>query len=357
MPKKTPVKVVRHPRSRASWKTVAKRRTYSHRLKLLLLSLAGILVAAAVFGGVYAVEFIKAPATRASSSFPAGRVWDEATPMNLVLAAVDDQNQLTGLSILTFDSFQKRLSIVTLPVNTLVTYPLSLGDALVSQAVTLGDKVEPKIGVELLAKLTLRNLALPLDRYVIVKTSSLATLNSDPKDFKEWFRIKNLPNLLSKIAWFKENANTNLSLAEMYNVGNFIRAVNPGDIETASFESWDVTLVDDHFADFFGRGFLKQTRLPVMVLNGSNQEGLGRWGGQLIANLGGDTLAFNDAVSNYSKSFIIADDPDLPIVKALGRTLNISSIYPIGEGLAEREFNAGRAEVTLVLGLDASQIL
>gem|GEM_PF-2188553 len=357
MPKKATIKVARQSCHRASWKTVAKRRTYSHRLKLLFLSLAGILVSALVFGGVYVVAFLKSPVTQASGSFPEGRIWDEVTSMNLVLVLEDDNNQLTSLAILTLDSFQKRLSIVTLPVNALVAYPLGLGEAPVSQALTFGEKLEPKIGVEMFSKLTLRNLALPLDRYIIVKSSSLSALASDPKDFKEWFRVKNLPDLPAKISWFRENANTNLSLTEMYQVGNFIRAVNPSDIKMASFDSWDSGAVDSHFAAFFGRGFLKQTRVPVMVLNGSNREGLGRWGGQLIANLGGDTLAFNNAVNNYANSFVIAENPDLPIVKALGRTLNISSIYPKGQGLAEREFNAGRAEVTLVLGLDAGQIM
>jgi len=368
MPRKIPAKSRRKPRKKvSSWKTIRAKRNTSHRLKLAALALLGVGVSAAFFGGVYFFQFLRSPLTLASGSFSEGRVWDKSTPLNLVLLSTDDfGKKIEGLVILTADKYQNSVSVVSLSPDQLADYPLGLGMAPLSEAISLGDSLSPRIGVGMVEKVLRKNLAMPIDRYAVVKASSLSAWGEDAVEFKEILRIKNLPRFFENAKFVKDNVSTNLSLGEISELLLFLRGVPPGNIKMSSVPSYqpvsDLPLqglpeFDAWWSDFYSRGVFKQDRQPVLVLNGTRREGLGTWGGRFVQNIGGDLLTAGNAVGNYPHTFIITDHPDLPIVASLGRSLHVQNIYPKNQGPARLEYGADRSEVTLVLGLDEASNL
>ena len=346
-------------RRQNSWRAVSKKRTLSHRLKLVAVSFFGVLVAAVFFGGFSFLQFLKSPLTLASGVFPEGRVWDKTSPLNLVLLVTDDSEQeINYLLLLTADKYQNSVSVVNLPANLNVDYPLGLGQNPLSAAIVLGNSLEPRIGVGLIEKVLKKNMAVPVDKYCLIKASALATWGQNPADFKELLRIKNLPKLSANVAFVKDNVSTNLSLGEMGELLWFLRGVLPTQIFIKDY-TWVSSLseVDSWWTDFYARGAFKQNRQPVLVLNGTSREGLGGWGGRLVANLGGDTLATTNSYGTYIKTFIIADDANAPIVRELGRFFSVATVSKPSDGAGKQEYSASRAPVTLVLGLDAASVL
>ncbi|MCX6783521.1 MAG: LytR C-terminal domain-containing protein [candidate division WWE3 bacterium] len=357
MPKRVTATSRRNTTKKASWKAVRNRHTLSHRLKLAGISILGILVAGVVFGGLSFAQFIKSPLSLASGSFPEGRVWNDVTPLNLVIIVTDDRlEEVKKLGIATFDKHQKSLSFVSVPTNVTVDYPLGLGAAPLSSAIILGDSLNPKIGLGLISKVILKNLALPIDRYALITESNLAKWTSNPADFKESLRFRNIGHYPQILTFIKENIVTNLSLTEMGDVLLFLKTVEPQKTNIAGFSGLGETL-DSHWSDFYTRGLLKEKRVPVLILNATDREGLGLWAVRFIQNLGGDALTATNATGNYAKSFIITSDPSLPVVSLLGRTLNISTVYNTRDLPAQKEYSSSRAEVTLVLGLDQMSVL
>lgn len=357
MPKRITAKSSRNPRQKASWKAVRNRHTLAHRLQLVFISILGIAVAGVVFGGLSFAQFMKSPLSLAAGNFPEGRVWNDATPLNLVVVVTDDRYQIIkSLGVATFDKHQNSFSFVLVPVDLPVDFPLGLGTAPLAQAIALGDSLDPKIGVGLVSKVLLRDLAIPIDRYALITESGLAKWQGNPADFKETLRLKNITHYPQILTFIKDNISTNLSLSEMGEVLYFLKTVDPLKINVWSYQALDGA-VDNHFTDFYARGLLKEKRVPVLVLNASDREGLGNWAVRLISNMGGDALTATNASGNYAKSFIITNDPSLPVVALLGRTLNITTVYNSKDLPAQKEYSSSRAEVTLVLGLDQMSVL
>lgn len=346
-------------RRKSTWKDVSKKRTFTHRLKLAGLACCGILVSAAFFGGLSFLQFLKAPLSLASGSFPEGRVWDNTSPLNLALIVTDDLGStIKSLGLLTADKYQNSVSIVALPADAIVPYPLGLGDAALSQALILGDSLTPRIGVGMVEKVLKKALAVPIDRYVLIKESDLAKFGGNPAEFKELLRIKNLPKMWENAQFVRDYVVTNLNLGEMADLALFLRGVPATQIYSHDYTSAaNLADIDGWWSEFYARGYLRQTRVPVLILNGTNREGLGSWGGRLVNNLGGDTLTVTNAYGAYAKTFIIADDPSLPAVAALGRVLSSAPISPSGQGSVRGETASNRAKVTLVLGLDSASVL
>jgi hypothetical protein len=346
-------------RRKTTWKEINKKRTLTHRLKLVALALSGILVSALFFGGFSFVQFLKSPLTLASGSFPDGGTWDNLSPLNLALVVTDDTySQIESLSLLTADKYQKSISVVNLPVAQEVDYPLGLGPAPLAQALVLGDSLTPKIGIGMVEKVLKKSLAVSVSKYVLIKSSDLAEFKGNPAEFKEQLRIKNLPNLLGTMEFARDHVATNLSLGEIADLVFFVRGVDPVNIFTKDYTSSRLLLdLDKWWPEFFARGIFRQQRTPVLVLNGTNREGLGSWGGRLVSNMGGDTLTSINSYGSYAKTFIVTDQPDLPIVKALGRLVGATAVVRPGEGASGQEYSVGRAKVTLVLGLDSATTL
>lgn len=346
-------------RRSSTWKDVKRKRTFGHRLKLVAIVLAGIAVSALFFSGLSVVQFLKAPLSLASGSFPEGRVWDKTTPLNVALIVTDDEaSTIKSLSLLTADKYQNSLSVVSLPVDFATEYPLGLGAAPLSQAILLGDSLTPPIGIGMVEKVIKKSLAVAVDRYVLVKECDLEGYGGNLADFKEILRIKNLPKLGGSVEFLQNHVSTNLTLGEMGELALFLRGLDPTKIYLGDFtRSSDFAEIDGWWSSFYSQGAFKQQRVPVLVLNGTNRDGLGSWGGRVVSNLGGDTLTSINSYGSYTKTFIVTDKPDLPIVRALGRFFNVATISPTGSGTAGSEYSTSRAEVTLVLGLDAASVL
>lgn len=356
-----PAVSVRKPvrRKKSTWKDINRKRTFSHRLKLIAIVFAGIVVSALFFGGLSIFQFLKAPLSLASGSFPEGRVWDKTSALNLALIVTNDSGlDIEELGLLTADKYQGSVSIANLSVSVPIDYPLGLGFAPLSQAIVLGDSLTPPVGVGMVEKVIKKILAVPVDRYVLIKESDLREFPGNPAEFKEILRIKNLPNLASNVDFVRNHVSTNLSLGEMTDLALFLRGVDPTKVYQKDFSGLqDLTEIDAWWSAFYTQGLFKQQRTPVLVLNGTNREGLGSWGGRVVNNLGGDTLTSINSYGTYSKTFIVTDKPDLPVVKALGRFFDIATVSRVGEGAGGAEYSASRAEVTLVLGLDAASVL
>ena len=153
---------------------------------------------------------------------------------------------------------------------------------------------------------------------------------------------------------------TNFSVSELYDLMLFINSL-PEDrhvdfILSKTYQN-DSTLIDDQIQDITFDSKIAREDLSIAVLNGTNISGLASSVSRMIKNLGGRVVAMQNSEDTYSKSVIVTDKPNSVSAQLFSNLFGITDILAPSQLNMDQEYMVGRADLTIIIGVDLSSRL
>jgi len=148
---------------------------------------------------------------------------------------------------------------------------------------------------------------------------------------------------------------TDLSIEEIARISLFLRNADYREIldltgkeylESSGYLQFDAKWRSILFAKSY-----REEGLKVMVLNGTNKEGLALWGSRKVENLGVLTLDAQNADKIYADSVIFYKNRQSKSLKGISAGLKIDNLV-YEEDLSKYAPFGQRADILVVLGLD-----
>ncbi len=255
--------------------------------------------------------------------------WDGNSQLNLVL-------KTNNISLLSFDPNASTLKIVTIPDEFYVEVP-GHGSWQIRSVYDLGQGENPPKGAALLEGSVANFVGLPVDGYLEIegtRAEALAILRGSPLS-----AIKKLTQIKTDL--------TPIELVKLYS-GAF--KVRSDKLSLDSFQSDDLTKVDDFTLHNLFDSKLHQEQLPIAVYNGTNLVGRASSAARMIANLGGNVIIqSNFEVSNIKNSLIFSKNNSYTSKRLQSIFTSDCQNEKICDKLLNNELYS-RADINVILG-------
>ncbi len=198
-----------------------------------------------------------------------------------------------------------------------------------------------------LANTTLENyFGLSIDKHMLVN-SPLHT------NFSSLVRNGDINSTLSFdfLSTLSTETYTNLAVNEGYYVYKFLKSLPSDRFYEKPLESQ--ANFDQELHDITYDGIVALEEQSVAVLNGTEATGVANFGARVASNLGARVIAEGNASQPYDKTYLVASDASLETARELADFFNIAKISLKNESGAIYESEFDRADIILILGVDA----
>lgn len=334
-----------------SWKTttVDSKKKKQNKLAFIVL---GIVIGVLLLGqAIKFVDNLFEPITK--SAFVLTNFWDGNSNLNLVLRSKD-------ITVLSYDPFEKKVSLVNIPQETYVDVPGGYGKWQVRSIFDLGQTGKTPKGDKLLADSMSSLLGLPIDGVI-----DLNTLPQTPYDFVKDLKnnpfsavmtIGKISSSLTKIEFLSlAYSLTKVRLDKITNLdlGNFNLLSKKTISDGTTVLVAEPLLLDNFIIDKFSESKIRQEQISIAVFNGTSTPGLAQKVARIITNMGGDVIISTNATAQFQKTFITSSLTNKSYT--LDRLVKIFNLGCSNRQNCDKIPNnevSSRAQVNLVLGED-----
>jgi len=317
----------------SSWKKAKAVKKIFRKLKIMLFSVAVLMITGFSLWVASVVKLIKAPLASAT---------------NFDIVRLSNWSGDTTINIVTLNSKELGILRVNPEVNS-YTY-IQLDNV-------LNFKSFENVDINSINKNILKKYAVSGDRYLVTdeKGEEVAKLLfGDYRNAKstEANYAKFFINFKSNIEASYSGIKTDFSLKEMFTLSNFIKNCDNGSIlnydKSGEFNS---EIFDYSYQQILLSKTFREEGLSVMVLNGAEKTGFGWWGTRVAKNIGVNALDPQNSYATEKTSKIVYKSNKSETLDALSRAFNISELIG-SEDLDKYSSYAQRADILVVIGLD-----
>ena len=287
-------------------------------------------------------------------SFKKSYSWDGKSA--ITLAVKSDE-----ISILNYDPFEKKVTILNIPNDTYLELPKGFGPWPIGSVYGLGQMENPPVGDSLLKLSISKLVGLPIDGFIHLKEGE--KLDQKLAKYKDSFFI----SLLGL-----RNTNTDLSLIEMYKLASAITSVRSDKIISLDLSQTDITKskllgdssrvlgVDAIKLDLYIRENMADSQFlqedaTISIYNATSQPGLAGEASRFITNLGGTVIFAANTQKEQTKTQVIFSNPQSYTAQKVARIFAPHClIKPCVSD--EPKVLSSRAAINIILGEDYYQL-
>ncbi len=251
---------------------------------------------------------------------------------------------LDRVSLVTIDIRDQIITFHEIPVTLELDIPGKFGVESVSKIWALGSLMGEEGSAELAQMSIQKLLGVTVDRYILISGTAAEKLeawlaNGSSSLFLQLDLLQNLPGS------FK----TNTTLAELSTIISLAR-----ELEKKQYTFYDASDFDEFLREQTFNSAIAAEKKSVAILNGTDIAGMAAFGGRVVENIGGRSIALGNTVEIYDESTLVVDDPSSETVAYLARFFGITNIIHKKDALNLLESVVDRADITLILGFDIS---
>lgn len=283
--------------------------------------------------------------------------WDGKHEVNFVVQTED-------VTIFSFNPQKRFLNILKIPADTYIPVAKGYGEFKIKNIYKLG-QMEKIGGGELLNRSIQRFFAIPIDGWIKLKNYT----SQSRSDNTSSYNLENNNLLPVFLLIIKRQAETNLSWWDLsrlfWQTKNLnIDQINKVDLEKTSFISketlgdgsqvfkFEITNVDDLTIRLFSDEEVLKEDLQVIVLNGTDHQGLAKDMARVVKNLGAELIGVKDYNKKIDQSQIFCQSRSQTTSYTVHRiarsfAMKINPDFTSGEKLNDQE-----VDLTIILGED-----
>jgi len=307
------------------WKTAQKKDKVKKNIKLALIVL-GLILGLILTGNIISLtNTLFSPRVTSSRNY----TWNKSFNLNLLV------KKESSIFVLVFNPTESKLSIVTIPDQTLVWVSEGFGSWQIRAVYDLA-------GIDVLKQTVSTFLGLPVDGFL--------ELDSDIKLGKDFLNLFNLSSLKTDLTPFEL-----LSLKMGLSSVRFdkVEEIDLTDVldQTKLADGTEVFSADpvrvDSIVSSLSDPTLKQENKSIAIFNGTNKLGLAQSVARMVSNMGGDVIITSNT-ENFKKTQVVGEQSQT--LRRLKQILDKCKEEEEGCGkIAEYE---GRAQINIILGED-----
>ncbi len=335
-------------RRTSSWKSLRAKFRMRRKLRIFLLSLITVFIAATILSSFALLNFFKAPLAEARGGIGRELNWDGERHINLAVVVLeelkDPHSEIAGLRVLSIEPAQNKVSSVEIPVDQVLELPLGFGERSISDVYALGSSVAPESNISLVIKTLGLHLDIPVDGYLLTDKLGeellLADMPLSQQLEKRWERSF---YLLRNLGSVHKYVRTNLNFKELARLANFFWKVRNDRTDLA------VWTAEEGYSQtgIFCEQQIEDENFRIMVLNGTMRRGLAGRVSEVVECLCGNVIKVgNDQNQHRLQSVIFSSNPDSYTVKRLAGVLGISAVQLPSSNYYKR------GDIVIVLGED-----
>jgi hypothetical protein len=279
---------------------------------------------------------------------------------SLLIITVDNLNsdpvKTTGLDLVIYDKAKNKVVTFVIPLNWETDIPGRFGSEEFSKVVSLGMLNEelPEDGANLVRKAIEKNMAINVDRYLLVEEDIADSLVGLLENGKSGGMLDT--EVLTKLPF---SIVTDLRLNEFYDMYTFVGGL-PTDRFITHKESFKFFELNDYtdtiLRDLTFDSKVALEKTSVAILNGTNISGIADFSERVVTNVGGYTVATANATGTYHESLLVVSSLDAAVVEEIQRFFGVKKVI-FKEDYEGSEHVVARADVTLIVGFDIANTL
>lgn len=335
--------------------------------KPFVLAVLALFLATFSIIGVGVFNFIHAPFSHASESYFQNKtIWgDDKTTSTLFVAYVNDLEKdrtIKNFFVFKGDRQSNNYYLYSFPVDEEIEIPESGKSSLRNMYFENNAILSHDQFVNRVTRFMINYLAIEPTGYIVVDKNGYTNIKDkigdvDYTDVAVALRLRNTLKVPRTVFAFRENAITNLTMGDVYQLLSFFKntARGGGHVTNLSkYELLDQAKWDARWADTVKMSSAKKDGVKVFILNASKDPkipGLAAWGSRLSKNIGASIMSTDNSFTDFDQNTIITDDTELPTANQLKSMLDIKKVSKVADLPVNNLYNSEifRTKVTLVL--------